>query len=308
MKHSTVAILINYNGFKDTYDCIKSIKQSKGELPYIVVVDNASNDANELELLQKEYELLHIIYNNENVGFGRANNIGIRWAQDNLEFEFLLLLNNDTLIEPDTLKYLIEPFSKDPQIAITTGKTMYEGNRDIVWYGGGEINYKRGWPKIIDYNSIATADGANKSKYVSFISGCTMMFSKNSIEVLKGFDDEFFMYCEDFELCMRAKKKGFKLYYESRCLIYHKVQASLKKTLKSNVVGMKAANPNLKFLFYHMKSNQYSAMKKNLSGFDFLIFFFIYWLEFFQKISYFVCKGRIDIVSTGLSVIKKNIK
>jgi|TARA_B110000908_G_scaffold172741_1_gene242603 hypothetical protein len=305
---SLAIVLVNYNNNDDTIDCVRSIQESEEiELPFIIIVDNDSK-VKTIETDLSFYPHLHAIYNKENIGFGRANNLGIKWAQEHLDFKYLLLLNNDTLIEPDTIEGLIAPFSIDPEIGITTGKTMYEGNREIVWYGGGEINYKRGWPKIEDYNMAPTKEGANKSRYVSFISGCTMMFSQHSIKVIKGFDEDFFMYCEDLELCIRAKKEGFKLYYEAKCLIYHKVQASIKKTLKSNVIGMKAANPNLNFLFYHMKSNQYSTMKKNLSGFNFLIFSCFYWMEFFQKIIYFVYKGRFDIVTTGLSIIKKNLK
>ena len=308
IKCKIAIVLVNYNNNTDTVDCLKSIQKSEGiELPFIIVVDNNSN----VKTIKSElsfYPNLKVIFNSSNIGFGRANNIGIKWVQENLSFEYLLLLNNDTLIETNTIVELIKPFATDETIGITTGKTLYEGNRELVWYGGGEINYKRGWPKIEDYNMAPTKEGANKSRYVSFISGCTMMFSQHSIKVIKGFDEDFFMYCEDLELCIRAKKEGFKLYYEAKCLIYHKVQASIKKTLKSNVIGMKAANPNLNFLFYHMKSNQYSAMKKNLSGFNFLIFSCFYWMGFFQKIIYFVYKGRFDIVTTGLSVIKKNLK
>jgi GT2 family glycosyltransferase len=305
VKNNCVIILVNYNGFEDTKDCIRSIKQTNGELPYIVLVDNGSNNANELELLKQEYLLLKIIYNKENIGFGRANNAGIKWAQEQLEFEFLLLLNNDTLIEPDTLEYLIEPFSKDSHIGIATGKTMYEGNRDIVWYGGGEINYRRGWPKITDFNKKATSNGANKLRFVSFVSGCVMMFCKESLKELRGFDDDFFMYCEDLELSMRAQKLGFKLFYEPKSVIYHKVQGSMKNAAHSKVTGMNAANHNLSFLFYNMKSNQYIAMKKGLTFWQFQIFKLLFWVEFCFVNLKLLTAGRFDMVGISSKTIKK---
>lgn len=307
IKNKTVIILVNYNGFEDTRDCIRSIKKSAGELPYIIVVDNASNDCKGLELLRKEYELLKLIYNKENIGFGRANNLGIRWAQEHLEFEFLLLLNNDTLIEPETIEYLIEPFYKDPHIGVTTGKTMYEGKRDIVWYGGGEINYRRGWPKIADYNNVATEEGANKSKYVSFISGCTMMFSKDSISTIKGFDEIFFMYCEDLELCISAIKKGYKLFYQSKSVIYHKVQGSLKGNSK-NIKDNHPKSPNLSFLFYNMKTNQFLTFKKHLSGYNYFYFIVIYYLNFFIDVVKILLNKRFDMLGTFKKVIVHNFK
>ena len=159
-RYNLVIILVNYNSFQDTYDCIESIKKTQGELPYLVVVDNASKNPDLLDGLKDTYPELHLIKNLENVGFGRANNQGIKWAQENIDFQYLLLLNNDTLVEPDSFKYLQEAFKMRPNIGITTSKIMYEGDRDIVWYGGGDINFKRGWPKIIDYNMKATSNGA----------------------------------------------------------------------------------------------------------------------------------------------------
>lgn len=300
-------ILVNYNGFNDTQACLQSIIHTQGELPLVVLVDNASTEDADLEDLHQVYPKLKIIYNQENIGFGRANNVGIQWAQENLEFEFLLLLNNDTLIEPDTLFYLQEAFKANPEIGITTGKTLYEGNRDLVWYGGGDINYKRGWPKIADYNQKPTPEGADKAKYVSFVSGCVMLFTKESITTLKGFDEDFFMYCEDLELCMRAKKQGVKLYYEPRAVIYHKVQGSIKNK-NMEAIGMRPKNPNLEFLFFHMKSNQYHTMRKNLPRKGFYRFNFNFWPEFVFKLTKLVLKGRKDMVLVGWKTMKNIFK
>lgn len=257
-----VIILVNYNGFEDTRNCLKSIKASSksGQLPFVVLVDNASRES--LNGIDEYYPHMEVIYNRENVGFGRANNQGIRWAQEHLDFSYLLLLNNDTLVTAGSFEAMIEAFELDNRIAISTCKTMYESKRDIVWYGGGEINYRRGWPSITDFNKPATTEGADKSRYVSFASGCVMMFSAESIGKLKGFDDDFFMYCEDLELCLRALKEGCKIYYSSEGTIYHKVQGSSKG--KNEVTGYSAKNPNLVFLFSNMQVNLWKSHQKNL--------------------------------------------
>ncbi|MBB78565.1 MAG: hypothetical protein CL844_06140 [Crocinitomicaceae bacterium] len=306
-KNRITIILVNYNNTNDTIECVKSIQDSKDiELPFIIIVDNCSN----IKIISDDflfYPNLKIIYNKKNIGFGRANNVGIEWVKKNLDFEYLLLLNNDTIIEPETIKALTLPFSKDKSIGITTSKTYYENNRNIIWYGGGEINYKRGWPKITDFNKSASKNGANTSRYVTFISGCTMMFSRESIIKLRGFDNNFFMYCEDLELCIRAKKNNLNLYYEASSIVYHKVQNSIKDNLGSKISGLKKNNPNLGFLFYNMKTNQYATMKKHFKGYDFFIFCLLYWIEFFFKIFYFVLNGRFDMIKVGLKTIKKNI-
>lgn len=302
IKCKIAIVLVNYNNNTDTVDCLKSIQKSKDiELPFVIVIDNNS-DVKTIKSELSFYPNLKVIYNSSNIGFGRANNIGIKWVQENLSFEYLLLLNNDTLIETNTIEELIKPFATDETIGITTAKTFYEGDRDIIWYGGGDINYKRGWPRISDYNSLASKEGANKSRYVSFVSGCTMMFTRDSIAILKGFDEDFFMYCEDLELCIRAYKLDLKLYYNAESVVYHKVQGSIRNSSKKE---MTAANPNLEFLFYNMKTNQYKAIK--LHDFS-LTFFIFYWLEFSYRIIYFVIKGRYSMIKVGYKVIIENCK
>ena len=295
-------VLVNYNNNRDTIECVESIKNTKGvDLPYIIIVDNDSR-AKTIKNNLSFYPHLHVIYNQENIGFGRANNLGIKWAQENLDFEFILLINNDTIIEPNTISELITPFAIDNSIGITTAKIFYERNRDIIWYGGGEIDYKRGWPKIYDFNSLASSVGANKSKYVSFVSGCTMMFTKDSIKILKGFDKDFFMYCEDLELCIRALKTNFKLFYNSNAVVFHKVNASTK--INPKITGLKAKNPNLNFLFYHMKMNQYKTMKMHLSMVDFFKFNIHFWSKYIFQTVMFMIKGDFLFYKTSLKTFK----
>ena len=305
IKYKIVIILVNYNGFDDTLKCIISIKKTNIDLPYIVVVDNASNSNENLESLRKEYPHLKIIYNNQNIGFGRANNTGIMWSKKNIDFEFILLLNNDTIIKKNTISELIKPFELDKSIGITTGKIFYEGNKDIIWYGGGKLDQNKFWPKIDDFNKTPTIKGAQNSKYVTFISGCLMMFNKSAINLLKGFDHKFFMYCEDLELSVRALKKGVKMYYNSNSVIYHKVQGSFNNDTFKSIVPK---NPNLKFLFFNMKKNQYMCILMHCSGLQIIIVLINYHLTIFLKLLKYLFYFRFDMVGTVLSLFWWNTK
>ena len=305
IKATTVIILVNYNGYRDTKECIQSIKASEAKLPFIVLVDNNSSNSKKLNYLKKIYSKLHIIYNEKNEGFGVANNIGIKWAQEYLDFEYLLLLNNDTLLGPNAVKELITPFGLDESIGLTTGKIFYEGNRDIIWYGGGNLDTNNIWPKIDDFNNIQSTKGAQTSKYVTFISGCLMMFNKSSINLLKGFDNKFFMYCEDLEISLRALKLGLKMYYTTESVIYHKVQGSLKNDTFKSIVPK---NPNLKFLFLNMKKNQYICILMHCSGLQIIIVLFNYHLSILLKLFKYLFYLRFDMVGTILSLFWLNIK
>jgi len=305
--HKVVIVLVNYNSFEDTKLCLLSMRVTEGDLPFVVLVDNASLENRNLEELHEIYPKLKLILNKKNLGFGVANNIGINWLQNNIDFEYILLLNNDTTIESDTLRKLIEPFNIDPKIGITTGRIMYESKRDIVWYGGGFINYKLGFPKIDDINMIASNERAKLSKYVSFISGCTMMFSKDSIERLVGFDSNYFMYCEDLELCMRAEKMNIKLFYESESIIYHRVNGS-SKSEDVSPTGVNPKNPNAFFLYKHIRTNQYYTMRKHLSLIQFLIFNVFFFLVIIKTIIKMALYKRFDVFKYTFQIFSNIIQ
>ncbi len=307
VKHNLVIILVNYNGFADTKACLKSIAKTIGELPFVIIVDNASNEKNELNDLASVYPKLKLIFNKENLGFGRANNIGIQWGQENIDFDYVLLLNNDTLVESTTFHYLIEAFKIDVKIGITTGKIMYETNKDIVWYGGGYVDFKKGFPKIGDLNRKASLNNANKSGFVSFVSGCVMMFTKESISALKGFNDDFFMYCEDLELCLRTNRLGYKMYYEHKGVIYHKVQGSTKSS-NDEPTGIRPLNANAMFLYYHIRSNQFYVMRKYLNGNKFRIFVFYYCMMLLKTNLRMLLYKKTIVIPTTWKILKNIMK
>lgn len=305
MEYEIIVILVNFNNNEDTVECLKSIMISKTDLPFVIIVDNNSH----YKTIEHEvtfYSHLKVIYNKLNQGFGKANNIAIKWAHKNIKFKYIFILNNDTIIEEKTIPSLINAFKYSPQIGITTCKTTFNDSRHIVWYGGGIINYYRGWPKIFDYGKVASNEGANTARYVDFVSGCVMMISKEAIEQLKGFDEDFFMYSEDLELSIRATKLGIKMFYIPSTIIFHKVQGSLKNQTKETS-GLSYKNPKLPFLWFNMKYNQWIVFYKHLNKIPFLIFNLFYWSEFILQFLIFLLRGRFDIIVPSLKIVKKII-
>lgn len=278
-----VIILVNFNSHEDTVDCLESLARCKKlniDL-YVVVVDNASRDASTLDLFPEVFSPCHVIRNTENIGFGRANNIGIRWAQENLDPDFICLLNNDTVVEPDFLKYLILPFTLYTSVGITTGKIHYHPKRKELWYNGAEVGRKTGWPKTITNSTKLDSIGREETVPVSFISGCLMMFSRESLLKLQGFDDEYFMYCEDIELSIRASEHSFGLYYNPKSIIYHKVGGSQDGA--SEHKGLDPLNPNFSFHFRHKFLNRYITYRKHWSYFRHPYVLISYFLKLFGK-------------------------
>lgn len=112
MNKQTHIILVNYNGYKDTIECIKSLKNLKYNNYKIIIVDNASSDNSINELNQYVSKNIILLKSDKNIGFSGGNNIGIRYAIDN-GAEYIMLLNNDTEVEPNFLEYMINAAESD---------------------------------------------------------------------------------------------------------------------------------------------------------------------------------------------------
>ncbi len=259
---NVAVILVNYNSNEDTIECVRSLSNSTIK-PFIIIVDNNSINKNIHEQINF-YDHVKVIYNNANLGFGRANNVGITWTLANTKTEYLFILNNDTIVEINTLETLIKPFFIDSKIGISTCKIVFANDSKMIWYGGGQIDLKRGKPKITDFKKQSTQEGAEKSRYVDFASGCAMMFKRDILKKIKGFDERMFMYVEDLELCMRLKKNDYKIWYTADTKILHKVHASIGG-LNNNLPALHPKNPHLNFYVYHMTKNLLLTMNKHLT-------------------------------------------
>jgi GT2 family glycosyltransferase len=262
--HTIAIVLVNYNGFEDTRDCLVSISKVNGEQPYVVIVDNNSKDKDDLKKLSETYNYLHIIYNDSNVGFGKANNLGIDWVVKNLDTDFIFLLNNDTEINKDTLENLILNFPNNQETVLVSPKILTYEKNPRIWYGGGFINYKR---ISVNVSGIGQVNQDLKSQYVEFASGCAMLFKTEYLRLNSSFDSNFFMYDEDVELCIRILKDNKKIYFINEAVIYHKCQGSQKANAKKEINQLHPDNPNLEFYLSLTIPNRFYIINKHFTSF-----------------------------------------
>lgn len=217
-------ILLNYNNYQDTIACVETLRRIDYSNWIIVIVDNHSPNTSFAELKKLEEGNIHVIDSGRNGGFAFGNNIGIRYALEN-GANYVLLLNNDTLVEPDFLSIMIGQGVYQAKGDITTCRIMYNDDRSKVWYAGGDIdwnNLRAIHRKINKTYSLCE----NKPEEVSFISGCCMMISREFIEQNGMLPEEYFMYYEDMDYCQHARECGAKLVYIPSAVIYHCVGAA----------------------------------------------------------------------------------
>jgi len=218
-------IIVNYNCFPYILDCLKSIRELNVPLGFrkrVVVVDNNSKDAS-LEEIKDLFGTIKIIKNKKNLGFASASNIGIQFSLKQ-GADFVFLINPDTVIDKNALKYLIKVFKKENSgIAVPLLKSRDEEGR--VFYAlGKNFNRVLGRTKHKHVRNIPV--GIREEKMVS---GCAMLVKRRVFEKIGMFDKRFFLYFEDSDFCLRAEQAGFKIYLYPKAVVEHKISASVGK-------------------------------------------------------------------------------
>jgi len=291
-------ILVNYFGAKDTALCIESLENSD-EPVSIVVVDNSPNDP-ELGAVLECHLDVHLIKAPENLGFGRGNNLGIDWVLENTDSEFIFIFNNDATVKPDTIGHLVQAMEEHPEAAIVSPRIVFSESPEILWYGGGEVDWKRGGGKVPGVLGISDAPLAMQARHVSFATGCAMFFRREVLAEQKGFDPRFFMYEEDLELSLRVQKSGWKLWYNPSALVYHVGQGSQRKKGSCFISRFSPKNPNLTFLVYEGVKNTFLNMDMHADSLNRIIFYFFYPIFLCMKCIQWTIHGRRDAVCAAV--------
>lgn len=227
-------IVLNYNGWKNTLECVKSLKQSRKHLKEveIIVVDNNSID-NSVSHLSK-IEGISLICNKENLGYSGGNNIGIKYALKN-HCDSILIINNDTFVDELFFKkMLIGSQMSDivsPKIYFAPGFEYHKSRYSktdlgkVIWYAGGRIDWENIIGKHVGVDEVDTGQ-FEKMESTDFATGACMLAKKEVFEKIGTFDEKYFLYLEDMDFCVRAKNAGMKITFFPEAVIWHKNAAS----------------------------------------------------------------------------------
>jgi len=298
--NKVAVVTVNYHGARDTFACITSLKKSNIPVT-LVVVDNSPNDT-ELETGLQDYPDVKLINAPDNIGFGRGNNLGIEWILKNTNCEFVFILNNDATVRSDTIGCLIQAMGDHPEAAIVSPRIVFAEEPDKLWYGGGEVDWKRGGAKTLGVLGAADAPLARQARHVSFATGCAMFFRRSVLEEQKGFDSRFFMYEEDLELSLRVQESGWKIWYEPSALVFHVGQGSQENREKF-VPRFSPKNPNLTFLVYQGVKNSLLNMGMHAHAKNKIKFFLYYPVFLGLKCVQWALNGRWDAVKSTMKAV-----
>jgi GT2 family glycosyltransferase len=225
-------IVVNWNTRELLRNCLASIGAHAGDVAYEVwVVDNHSSDGSQL-MVQADFPEVHLIQNQDNVGFARANNQAIRLSNG----RYVLLLNSDAVLLPDTLAAMTRVMDEQPRVGVVGAQLL---NPDGTFQGSyadfpslhGELLLATRlaplvyWPVYPNY----PAERSQSPRQADWVSGACLMARTAAIAQVGLLDEEYFMYSEETDWCYRMKQAGWQVYYEPRARIHHWASSSSKR-------------------------------------------------------------------------------
>jgi len=247
-------VTLNWNQTDITCEFLKSTRELTYPNFEILVCDMGSTIDPTERINSENYPNTRVLRSEKNLGFTGGNNWGMRHADG----DFIFIVNNDTEVTPDLLDKLIEPFSRDEHIGVTSPKIRFYHNKNIIQYAGfTPINVFTGRNGAV--GSLQNDQGQyDYSSPTHAAHGCAMMVSREVINKVGMFPEKFFIYYEELDWSARMLKAGYKIWYAGDALIYHK---------ESITMGKKSAIK----VYYHTR-NRILYMRRNTNFLQFSIF------------------------------------
>jgi len=279
-KLPTVGILlINYNQWELTHNCINSLLDSEDVNVLIGLVDNNSNSKAPDWVQATKQLVFHKSL--ENSGFIAGNIKAFEILEDQEEkIDFVILLNNDTEVAPDMLRLLVEQFENNPDTGLATPAITYAENPNLIWHAGGTFIPH----KMAVKQKYTTVDQLPLNpEEVDQISGCAMMMRPELFKKIAYQDPNLFIYHEDVEQSIKSLELGYKNFLVPQARVIHHVSITVGGVLSP-------------FAVYYTHRNRYIFALRNLKGITILKFRFYYFLVTFAKTIIYPFKGKMQLV------------
>lgn len=271
-------ITLNWNGLKDTLECLTSVFKIDYPNFDVVVVDNGSKDDSVIQI-KGRFPQVTVLSNEKNLGFAEGNNVAIRYLLKT-DSQYFMMLNNDTVVDPLMLKEFMFAAKAYPDAGIYGGKIYYFSRPDRIWFAGARWNAKAGSFLYIGADEIDDGDRYAGIEEVDHVNGCALLFSRKVVEVIGLLDEKFFAYFEETDWCFRAKKHGFRSIFVPRAKIWHKISKS-------------TGGSRSPLFYYYMSWNGFLWVKKNFNGLERLNLYIRFFFGLFSP-------GMFSIASTDI--------
>jgi GT2 family glycosyltransferase len=213
-----ITIILNTNRREDTLECLASLEASTYSNHKAIVLDNASTDGS-VEAIGAAFPTVQIIPLTQNLGYAGNNNVGIEAGLDQ-GADWVFVLNEDTVLDPDCLAHLVEAGQGDQEIGILGPMVYHHDEPNIIQTAGGMLGPH--WESVHIAQNEPDQGQYNQPHLVDWISGCGIMVRRAVIEQVGAIDQRYFYYWEETEWCIRAGKAGWKIMHVPRAKLWHK--------------------------------------------------------------------------------------
>jgi GT2 family glycosyltransferase len=249
-------IVLNYNGRAFLSECLPSIfKISYPKSSYeVILVDNGSADGS-VEYVKEKFPSVRILALKDNHGYAGGNNRGAAFARG----EFVAFLNNDTIVDAEWLGELVKVIRRDRRAAICGSKVVLMDRQNHVQYSGAFLN-PLGGPLFYPFHGL---ESSRDFYVVGSICGASFLISKMVFSTIGGFDESYFMYSEEVDLCLRAWICGHHVLYASNSVVYHFGRGSQAFEGDSRLVSSLEARLASPLTLYHGNKNSMASLVKN---------------------------------------------
>lgn len=219
-------IILNWNGKDDTLECLTSVRQISYPSLTTVVVDNGSTDTS-IAAITEQFPEIEFLLTGSNLGYAEGNNVGMRYAIEH-GADYIFILNNDTTVASDLISALVTEAEKHPETAIFAPKIYFYDRADVINSAGGYIDYHTLSRGHIGYG--VKEDGATYSQpqKVEWATGCALFLRVSALHKTGLFDPEFFLICEELDLCTRTRRLGYDIRFVPDAKVWHKVSAAFE--------------------------------------------------------------------------------
>lgn len=225
-------ILLNWNGWHDTLDCMASLERLDYPNREVLVVDNGSTDGS-VERIRAAYPGVALVETGANLGYAGGNNAGIRLAVQR-GADYVWVLNNDTLPDPCALQAMVALAEADPRVGVV-GSVLYYADEPgrVQAYGGGRVDMTLGIARYLK--------GKEELGRLDYVTGASLLIRREALQRVGLLDDRFFMCWEDADYGFRARQAGYRLAVAAGSRVLHKESASLGKASRAMVVNYNAS-------------------------------------------------------------------
>lgn len=226
----TVAVIVlTWNQRDLTLDCLASLDRLNypTDRLQVIVVDNGSRD-DTVAAIHSRFPQATILENGDNLGFAEGNNVGIRHALQGAA-DCIMLLNNDTEVDPQMLMHLTQALYRNEGIGVVGPKMLYFDPPDVIWCAGNSINWWTGATARLQAEQKDSAR-ADSEREVDFITACAVLLRREVIEQIGLLDARFFIYYEETDWLVRAWRAGWHILYVPQARMWHKVSAAMGTT------------------------------------------------------------------------------